>query len=413
LGLWLATRLFGQVEFGVAGGVPLTGVVADADPGSQTGVARVRARTNGFTAGPVVGIRWRGVLLESGFLYRGFRAEASRFGRFGTEIITSNSRFTGKQWEVPVLVKLPVRIGRGVVATVGVGPTFRHFSGMRESSETLRAPLIGPGAIRTAFETDAPESFTRRRSVGAAFEVGLRVRAGRLVIGPALRVTHWDSERTSEQRSGMRYTRPQVDALVSLRYAGEGQEQGVHVKGWEAAALGAMAATPDGDVPSFRFGPTQRVESTRQAAGAALGKRMGRIYSVEGSFLVRRIGYSEHYSDGSAARWRGYAWEVPLLFQMSTWRVASGRLWLGAGPTARLISGQEYQFGSFRQPAGYFGEGSAGVTAVARMSWPAGRFILRPELRYTWFRRPWATLSGKAFGHHTMWLVFGLGRRIG
>ena len=80
-----------------------------------------------------------------------------------------------------------------------------------------QTPLFAPPQV-TPIDTSSSTSFTRRFGVGAALEAGLRWRVGPMALSPAVRITHWDSERTATTSVGTRYARPQVDLLLSARY---------------------------------------------------------------------------------------------------------------------------------------------------------------------------------------------------
>lgn len=378
-----AGLLFGQMEVGVVGGVPLGKVVDSGSRGGRLGYSQIDARTNGYVAGAVIGLPLPAPMrLQAGFTYRRFSADSFAYGI----LFETRSRFTGNQWEVPLLLTLPVRLAGRWQAYAGLGPSLRFLQGVRETGEYRRPHMLTAQPQVTPIRTDSPQSFTRRLGVGLAVEAGLRWRVGSLALSPAVRITQWDSERTATTSVGTRYARPQVDLLVTARYVRGPDRQKTFglAPRFGYAVLAAYTPRSLGRyVPERRGLISADVRAGRVAAGALLEWKTRATYAVESGFLVRGVGHREAYQTGSSMEWSANVWEVPLLLRFAP--VRSGSRWtFGLGPAARFISHQEIRTDDVRYASG-FGKSSLGLAATAGLRYKAGPLLLRPELRYQWF----------------------------
>ena len=396
--LFTAGLLFGQVEIAVVGGVPLSKVVDSSEAGGRLGYSRVDGRTNSYILGTAIRVPLAGPFrFQGGISFRRFSADAYATGIAGS----TRSRFTGNQWDLPLLVTMPVQLSRRWQAYAGVGLSFRFVQGVREIGELRLTPLFAPPQF-TPIDTASPASFTRRTTVGLAVEAGLRWRAGALALSPAIRSTQWDSERTAQTPVGTRYARPQVDALLTVHYVrGADRQNGVSPR-FGYAVLAAYTPRALGRSTSAE------VRAARFAAGALLEWKLRPAFALEGSFLLRRVGHRESYLGGSSTEWSANAWEVPLLLRRAPVRW-NGRWNFGLGPAARFLSHQEIRFGNVRYASG-FRRSSLGVAASAGLRHKAGQLLLRPEFRYQWLEGGPYNYYPIRFAQHQFWLVIGVGR---
>ena len=355
--------------------------------------------------GPLVEFRLRGPLgLEAGALYKrfGFDAVASSGSFPGGPSITTTFFTTGNSWEFPVLARVRLRLVRGMSGFVEAGPSFRHLSGIKERGVRTVTTFVPPprSTETTAYETDDPVGMNRRTSVGVAGGVGVEFHAGPLRLAPGFRLTHWDTERTSDISAVSRLGRTQAEALLAVTYDVAGGPEGRPARVPCCVEPGVLVGVPllgAAEVNSSLLGGVSRIEAPtrRFAAGALLEWRFHRRLSVEGSFVVRRFGRTESstspdftYRDSLT----GYVWEAPLMVKWRAVRIGPATLIAGAGPALRRASNIDWEIGSdgnrIQLDGSWLARSAAGVAVSGGVEFRAGGARLRPELRYTRFEDP-------------------------
>ena len=339
---------YSQVAIGIQAGVPLTNFLADRSSGGRFGSSSVTSGTRRYTLGPSLDLGIRGPFgLEVGALYKRFGfASSAGSGGYGGPSETIISSTHGNSLEFPVLGKLHLRLFRGLNGFVSAGPSIRHLSGISESGvRTVRTFFPPPGeTTTTTYETDSPQGLNRRTSFGATLGGGLEFRLGRIMLSPGVRLTRWDTERTSDQPAGSRLNRTQVDALLGISYVAVDREQeraGIHGR----FGFGVLAGVP---LLSTSEAPSRSVQ-----AGTARRRRRGGLRLVPTSVAVppgprpgsqlpdpplrafpayTQPGY--WYGDSL----KGSIWEVPLLVKWRPVRLGQASLFIGGGPALRRAS---------------------------------------------------------------------------
>ena len=302
-------------------------------------------------------------------------------------------------------------------AFVEAGPSFRHLSGITERGvRTVRTGFPPAATTETSvYETDDPAGMDRRTSFGVAAGGGVEFHAGPLRLAPGIRLTRWDTERTSSMPSASRLGRTQTEALLAVTYQVAGGPEGRPARIPCCLEPGILAGVPllaaaDTETPpplSSIDAPTRRF-----AAGALIEWRFHRRLSVEASFLARRFGSTRTttfpnltYSDSLS----GYVWEAPLMAKWRAVRIGRAALIVGAGPALRRASHLEWVNTSngnpFSMDGSWFARSALGVAGSAGVEFRAGAARLRPELRYTRFERPlydFVTVRGRQSSLHLL-----------
>jgi hypothetical protein len=383
-----AARLCAQVDAGVTGGIPLTHFILDTVAGSRFSSSRVTSAPRRYTVGPYVEVRGFGAVgLRAGALYKRFGFDAvgtsSSFTRVATQVRVESST-TGNSWEFPFLGRLYLRHG-----FVQAGVLVRHLSGIREAGRRAITISGGQGST-TEFVDDAPMTMNRRTSFGVSAGGGVEFRPGRFRLAPEVRITRWDTERTSSGPAASRLARTQVDVLLSAGWTvRQGKERRAALRCCvEAGFVAGVALWSGAELgPPTPFSVFER-PARRLAAGALLDWRFHERLSLEGSFVIRRFGHREISDLGGFTRitdLTGYAWEAPLMVK---WR-PPGPLFVGAGPALRRASHVHWTIGDLGPiEASFLARSALGVAVSGGVEARAGRTRLRPEVRYTWFERP-------------------------
>ncbi|MCL4851777.1 MAG: hypothetical protein KJZ78_10395 [Bryobacteraceae bacterium] len=396
--------LYAQVEAGVIGGVPLTHFILDHSAGSRVGSSTVTSAPRRYTLGPSIGFGLSGPLsLEASALYKRFGFDTFSIGGFPTAgvvrpIVSINSSTTGNSWEFPVLAKLRLHFLPGVNAYLSAGPSIRRLSGIRERgvrTERILVPAVS--TVTTSFETSSPETMNRRTSFGAVFGTGLDFRAGPVRLSPGIRLTRWDTERTSSTSAPSRLARTQAEAVLRLAYTTADRLESPPAKIPCCLELGVLAGVSLQSASDIR---TETLPSSvlyapahRYTTGVLLDWRFHSRLSLEGSFLLRRVGHVEtntivQYTTSLTA----HSWEVPLLLKWRPARIGPATVVIGGGPALRRVSHIEWVTksltDSFRSDGSFLNRSALGVAASGGVEFKTGAMRLHPEFRYTRFERP-------------------------
>lgn len=418
--------LWGQFDIGVIGGVPLNHFILDRSSGSRSGATRVTSAPRRYTVGPIVELRLRGpVGLETGALYKRFGFERfSTGGPLSGPLTTLNSSTTGNSWEFPILAKLHIRLSHRLGGFLSAGPSIRRLSGITErGQQTVRELFPPPGRIETvSYTTSSPAGMDRRTSIGVAAGAGLELRAGRLQLAPSLRLTRWDTERTSSQPAASRLGAAQAEALLGLSYVAAGGRETESARIPCCFEFGALAGAPLLAATDIRLAQssvprTIDALTRRYAAGAFVDWRFHSRLSIEAGFLARRFGHTETITFSNltqAQSLTGYCWEVPLLLKAHVARIRSANLYLGGGPALRRASHIDWIIasggGAFPLDGTFIGRSSIGVAAAGGLEVRAGAARFRMELRYSWFERPLYDLTTVRTRQDSLSLIVGLSR---
>lgn len=341
----------------------------------------------------------RQLSLEASALYMRFGFDTvSTSASLLTSTVTVNSSTKGNSWEFPVLAKLQLRFLPGVNAYLSAGPSIRHLSGIRERgvrTERILAPAVS--TVTTNFETSSPETMNRRTSFGAVFGAGLDFRTGPVLLSPGIRLTRWDTERTSSTSAASRLARTQAEAVLRLAYTTADRLQPPPAKIPCCLEFGVLAGVPFLSTSDIRKEalPSSVLDAParRYTAGALLDWRFHSRLSLEGSFLLRRAGHTETnafalYTTSLTA----YSWEIPLLLKWRPVRIGPATVVIGGGPALRRVSHIDWvtasPTGSFRSDGSFLNRSALGAAASGGLEFRTGAVRLHPELRYTRFERP-------------------------
>jgi hypothetical protein len=338
--------------------------------------------------------------IEAAALYKRFGFDtAAGSGAFTGPFVSVVSSTTGNAWEFPIAVKARLRLPRGIVWFAGAGPSIRRLTGITERGErTVQTFFPSPTRAETStYETDSPLGMNRRTSFGAAVSAGLEFRAGRLAFAPLVRLTRWDSERTSNNPSPSRINRTQVDALLRVAYvAGAGRESAARAPccfGFGAHLGLGLLDTFQRPQPPTMFttldAPTRRI-----APGAFVEWRFHSRFSVEAGFLVRRFSHAQTDAFPGFVHTdvvSGDTWEAPLLIKWRPFRLGSAAAIVGGGPALRRASHVEWittsNGASVPLDAAAIGRSAAGFALSGGLEFATGGVGLRPEFRYLRFER--------------------------
>lgn len=359
---------------GVTGGVPVTGFIRETSAGSRSGFGQIESAPRRYTIGPSVEWRWRrGLSLESGVFYKRFGLDTQTSGgSFNFPKVSTQSRTSGNAWETPVLVRSRLALARQISLTLGGGLGVRFLTGVHErGTRTATGFFNEPGRVDvTTFTSRRPD---RSPMVGAVVDGGVEVPvAGSLRLSPRVRLTRWDSERTSrDEPSSVRFARFQAEVLMSLMWRGPVDASPFP----EQLEVGVLLDASGG-------------------AGAFVDWRVRRFLSIEGSFLTERFGEERLFLVGQSqafSKLSGRGWTAPLLLKLRPWRpVRRAALSIGAGPAYRRASDTLWLYGSpgfpFPLSVPVPARNRAGTMATAGLEIRMpGAIRLRPEVRWAWF----------------------------
>ncbi len=406
--------------------MPLTSPILDTQIGSRGGFSRVDSAARRYTFGLSFEFHLAGPLaLETGFLYKrlGFDS-ASSGGAFisgpRADIVSST---TGHAWEFPFLAKSRVRLVQDTHLTLAAGPVLRRIAGLRETGTRTLTTFFPPPTttVTEPFDTTAPASFDRRTSIGGAIGAGVEFPVGALRLAPGLRLTYWDTERTSGMPSGSRLNRTQLDALLTIAYAPRDQTMPALPIGLRSFEFGVLAGVPllaTTEVEYFTSDFSRSIDAPtrRFSYGAYIARNLSRRFSLEASFLTRRFGHSDttdYRGFVSYESIRGNLWEAPLLAKFLPMPTRALRPVFGVGPAIRRASHVEWITGAttapFRLSGASISRTALGLAASAGVEWSHGPLRLRPELRFALYERRPYDLGIVRAQDHSLHFVLALG----
>ncbi len=197
--IFTAPAVYAQaVTVGAIGAVPLTDTF---DTGFEH-FASFDPKTVRYQVGPAIDFRLpRSFRVEIDALYQPFSFNESVF----TGTIPSQSHLSGNLWQFPALLKYRVPTPL-VKPFVEVGPSIQIAAHLKEISTTALQP--------TPFVShpDAPGAVG-----GIVLGGGIDLQAGRFVISPQVRYTHWISQNFNEGSPGVGSHLNQIQVLLSIR----------------------------------------------------------------------------------------------------------------------------------------------------------------------------------------------------
>lgn len=189
------TGVFGQLSYGVRGGLPLTNFFQATSNPDET----FTSTATRFIVGPTVELRLPfGLGLEADALFRHFRYNGS--ASVVDELIRSTA---SNAWEFPLLVKYRTP-GAFVKPFLDGGVAFDHWSGLRQ----ITAPV---GAFTSSTSTSgANAGFV----VGAGIELHLPL----IRLSPEIRYTRWGAANVTDLGGALRSNQNQAEFLVGLTF---------------------------------------------------------------------------------------------------------------------------------------------------------------------------------------------------
>jgi hypothetical protein len=132
------------------------------------------------------------------------------FANSGTFAGTSDTFYqsTGLNvWEVPVLIKKNITIGK-VRPFVDIGASLRHIAGIAQY-----AAIPGAGGVQISQNSPA---FHNRNSYGGVAGIGMAFKMGLVTLSPEIRYTRWANE--SFRADGLRTNLDQGDVLLGITF---------------------------------------------------------------------------------------------------------------------------------------------------------------------------------------------------
>jgi hypothetical protein len=189
------TSVFGQLSYGVRGGLPLTNFFqAASNPGETFTSTATR-----FIVGPTVELRLPfGLGLEADALFRHFQYNGS------TNAVDELLRSTASNaWEFPLLVKYRTP-GVFVKPFLDGGVAFDHWSGLRQ----ITAPV---GALTSS-------SGTSGSNAGFVVGAGIELHLPLIRLSPEIRYTRWGAANVTDLGGALRSNQNQAEFLIGLTF---------------------------------------------------------------------------------------------------------------------------------------------------------------------------------------------------
>jgi hypothetical protein len=192
------------VTLGFKVGIPVTDMFSTSNtgiPGSgyTTGTPRYTFGVNSEFRLP------KQLRLEVDGLYK--RAGFANSGPFagGTDLFYQSTSLN--VWEVPVLIKKNIRVGR-LRPFADVGASLRHIS-------TISQYAALPGVQNIQISENSP-ALHNRNSYGGVAGIGIAFKKGPVTFSPEVRYTRWANE--SFQANGLRTNLDQGDVLLGITF---------------------------------------------------------------------------------------------------------------------------------------------------------------------------------------------------
>ena len=189
------SSVFGQVSFGVRGGLPLTNFFQAASNPDET----FTSSATRFIVGPTVELRLPfGLGLEGDALFRHFQYNGS------TSLVDELVRSTATNaWEFPLLVKYRTP-GAFVKPFLDGGVAFDHWSGLRQ----ITAPV---GAFTSS-------SSTSGSNAGFVVGAGIELHLPLVKLSPEIRYTRWGAANVADLGGALKSNQNQAEFLVGLTF---------------------------------------------------------------------------------------------------------------------------------------------------------------------------------------------------
>lgn len=194
--LWLAGTMsvFGQLSFGIRGGLPLTNFFQSISNPDET----FTSNATRFTIGPTVELHLpAGFGLEADALFRHFHYEGS--AGLVDELVHSSA---SNAWEFPLLVKYRTP-GVFVRPFLDAGIAFDHWSGTRQLS-VISGPTTSTG--------------TSGSNTGFVAGAGIELHVPLVRISPEIRYTRWGAASVTDLGGALRSSQNQAEFLVGLTF---------------------------------------------------------------------------------------------------------------------------------------------------------------------------------------------------
>lgn len=186
--------VFGQLSFGVRGGIPFTNFFQAASNPSET----FNSSATRFIIGPTVELRLpAGFGLEGDALFRRFQYNASANL---VDVVLHNS--ASNAWEFPLLVKYRTP-GLFVKPFLDGGVAFDHWSGTRQLAQVT-------GLNSTSGTSGSNTGFV----AGAGIELHLPL----VRLSPEVRYTRWGAASVTDLGGALRSNQNQAEFLVGLTF---------------------------------------------------------------------------------------------------------------------------------------------------------------------------------------------------
>jgi len=187
--------VFGQLSYGVRGGLPLTNFFQAASNPDET----FTSTATRFIVGPTVELRLPfGLGLEADALFRHFQYNGS------TNAVDELIRSTATNaWEFPLLVKYRTP-GAFVKPFLDGGVAFDHWSGVKQITDTLSALTSS--------------SSTSGSNAGFVVGAGIELHLPLIRLSPEIRYTRWGAGNITDLGGALRSNQNQAEFLVGLTF---------------------------------------------------------------------------------------------------------------------------------------------------------------------------------------------------
>jgi len=187
--------VFGQLSYGVRGGLPLTNFFQAVSNPDET----FTSTATRFIVGPTVELRLPfGLGLEADALFRHFQYNGS--ASLIDELVRSSAT---NAWEFPLLVKYRTP-GAFVKPFLDGGVAFDHWSGVKQ----ITAPL-------TALTSS---SSTSGANAGFVVGAGIELHLPLVKLSPEIRYTRWGAANVTDLGAALRSNQNQAEFLVGLTF---------------------------------------------------------------------------------------------------------------------------------------------------------------------------------------------------
>jgi len=189
------TSVFGQLSFGIRGGVPFTNFFqAASNPGQTFASSSTR-----FILGPTAELHFpAGFSLEADALFRRFHYDAS------ANLVDETIRNTATNaWEFPLLLKYRTP-GAFVRPYLDGGVAFDHWSGVTQTIATAGGPTS--------------KSDTSGSNAGFVVGAGIELRLPLVKLSPEIRYTRWGAANVTDLGGALRSNQNQAEFLIGLTF---------------------------------------------------------------------------------------------------------------------------------------------------------------------------------------------------